>query len=109
MGALRPMPTPQRVDIDPDGCIRVVWRDGHASEYVPKNLRARCPCAACVDEWSGKVKVQRDQIADDLVARAVHRVGNYALSFDWSDGHSTGIYPFDRLRALCECSSCRES
>ena len=109
MSALRTMPTPQRVDVDPDGPIRVVWRDGHVSEYGAKNLRANCPCATCVDEWSGKVKVQRAQIADDLVARAVHRIGNYALSFEWSDGHSTGIYAFDSLRALCECSACRQS
>jgi DUF971 family protein len=28
-------------------------------------------------------------------------VGNYALHIDWSDGHHTGIYPWDMLRALC--------
>ena len=44
-----------------------------------------------------------------VVARVVHRIGNYALSFEWSDGHSTGIYAFDSLRALCECSACRKS
>ncbi|MFB3073931.1 MAG: gamma-butyrobetaine hydroxylase-like domain-containing protein [Candidatus Methylomirabilales bacterium] len=34
-------------------------------------------------------------------------VGRYALSFTWSDGHSTGIYSFDFLRSLCPCEICR--
>ena len=32
--------------------------------------------------------------ADDIAL-----VGRYAVRIRWSDGHSTGIYPFDRLRA----------
>lgn len=24
----------------------------------------------------------------------------------WSDGHSTGIYPFEHLRAVCPCPRC---
>jgi DUF971 family protein len=34
-------------------------------------------------------------------------VGRYALAFEFSDGHQTGIYHFDLLRQLCECESCR--
>ncbi len=30
-------------------------------------------------------------------------VGRYAIRIDWSDGHTTGIYPFRRLRELCSC------
>ena len=33
-------------------------------------------------------------------------VGNYALNIEWSDGHRTGIYPWDMLRALCPCPQC---
>jgi len=29
-------------------------------------------------------------------------VGRYALQFIWSDGHSTGLYPFDMMRRLAE-------
>jgi DUF971 family protein len=32
----------------------------------------------------------------------VNIVGRYAVQIDWSDGHSTGMYHFDRLRDLCE-------
>jgi DUF971 family protein len=30
------------------------------------------------------------------------QVGNYALSFTWGDGHSSGIYTFRYLRGLGE-------
>ena len=33
-------------------------------------------------------------------------VGRYAISIQWSDGHNTGIYAFDRLRKLCPCGKC---
>jgi DUF971 family protein len=29
-------------------------------------------------------------------------VGNYAIRFDFSDGHRTGLYTFDYLRKLGE-------
>jgi DUF971 family protein len=34
-------------------------------------------------------------------------VGYYAYSIEWSDGHNTGIFTFDLLRALCECDACQ--
>ena len=36
----------------------------------------------------------------------IEYVGRYALRFQWSDGHSTGIYPFDMLRRICPCDVC---
>jgi DUF971 family protein len=29
-------------------------------------------------------------------------VGRYAIGIGWSDGHDTGIYSFERLRALAD-------
>jgi DUF971 family protein len=33
-------------------------------------------------------------------------IGRYAISFAWSDGHSTGIYPYEYLLEMCECDVC---
>jgi len=33
-------------------------------------------------------------------------VGRYAISFAWSDGHATGIYPYEYLLEMCECDVC---
>jgi DUF971 family protein len=38
--------------------------------------------------------------------QAIQVVGRYALQLFWRDGHDTGIYSFELLRSLCECSEC---
>jgi DUF971 family protein len=39
-------------------------------------------------------------------AKGIELVGQYAMSIEWSDGHSTGIYNFRDLRARCPCAIC---
>jgi DUF971 family protein len=29
------------------------------------------------------------------------------VRFEWSDGHNTGIYSYEYLRALCPCEACQ--
>jgi len=31
----------------------------------------------------------------------VESIGSYAVRITWSDGHNTGIYPFDHFRRIC--------
>jgi DUF971 family protein len=38
--------------------------------------------------------------------KAVESVGNYALKLTWGDGHDHGIYNWEHLHGLCECSEC---
>ncbi len=33
-------------------------------------------------------------------------VGYYAYRITWSDGHDSGLYTLENLRALCECPEC---
>jgi len=84
----------------------VTWSDGHFSSYPSWYLRQQCMCAACVEEFTGVRKVVHGDIPSSLERVSVEPVGNYALSFTWSDGHRTGIYTFDYLRKLCPCSEC---
>ena len=35
----------------------------------------------------------------------VWAVGNYAIGVAFTDGHSTGIYSFERLRAMAEAET----
>jgi DUF971 family protein len=37
----------------------------------------------------------------DLTVDEVQAVGSYAIQFQWSDGHWTGIYTWEYLRAAC--------
>lgn len=89
--------------------IRIRWKDGHEAFYPHTYLREGCQCASCVDEWSGKKLISREKIPDDISPTKIVAVGHYAVSIHWSDGHNTGIYPFDYVRRICPCSHCKNS
>jgi ATP-binding protein involved in chromosome partitioning len=93
--------------VEGDGVLRVEWADGHRSEYRFDYLRNNCPCAVCVDEWTGKRKSLPMMLPPDFRPLSINPVGNYAVQIPWSDGHSTGIYSFRRLRDLCTCEICK--
>lgn len=93
--------TPDQIGPNDDGTrLRIVWKDGEFSEYAPRDLRIQCPCAKCVDEMTGRRILQPESIPADIYPSAIHYVGRYALQFVWSDGHDTGIYPYEFLRRL---------
>lgn len=80
--------------------LRITWSDGVVSEFEPRFLRLLCPCAACVDEMTGVRTLTPESVPEDVYPEAIHYVGRYAIEFLWSDGHGTGIYPFEYLRRL---------
>jgi DUF971 family protein len=86
--------------------ITIRWTDGHESPYPARYLRGRCPCAQCVSEMTGQRLVFEEHVAPDVAVSSARTVGHYALHFDWSDGHTTGIYAFDYLRRICPCDAC---
>ena len=83
--------------------LAITWSDGHESVYDVRALRLACGCATCVDEWSGEERIDPATVPDDVQPTQIRPVGRYAIQIDWSDGHTTGIYPFERLRGLCPC------
>jgi ATP-binding protein involved in chromosome partitioning len=98
---------PKKLERGPGGEIRVEWTDGHAGRHTPYHLRVNCPCAACVDEHSGKRVLDPKTVPLDVKVDGVQPVGRYGAAFHFSDGHNTGIYTFKNLRTLCECPACR--
>jgi ATP-binding protein involved in chromosome partitioning len=100
--------TPREVAPTADGArLRIVWGDGHVSEYEPRQLRLSCRCAGCVEEMTGRPLLDPRRVPEGVHPLAIRYVGRYALRFDWSDGHLTGIYSFDMLREICPCDACR--
>ena len=83
-----------------DKSIDIVWSDGHTSHLPHRELRLACPCAMCVDEWTGQPRLDPKQVPSNVRAKEIHPVGRYALQFSWSDGHTTGLYSYDKIRAL---------
>lgn len=94
--------------------VHIEWRDAHQSRYTFPYLREQCPCATCRDRRAQGQSVVVSRLRGDLPvyqepARALRAepVGHYALRFDFSDGHGTGIYSFEFFRAICPCQECQ--
>lgn len=86
--------------------LRIAWSDGHEAEYDYDYLRGYCPCASCQGHHSMSVNFHAPPVA--VTPLAIEPVGNYAVAFQWSDAHSTGIYRFDFLRRICPCEACTQ-
>ena len=80
--------------------LAIEWADGVKSIYDVRELRLACGCASCVDEWTGEGRLDPNSVPQDVTPLRIESVGRYAIQIEWSDGHSSGIYPFRRLREL---------
>lgn len=94
------MVEPTQIIEESDREISVNWSDALESKYNAAQLRKACPCAGCVNEWTGEKTLNETSVADDLSFSHITVVGRYALNFHFSDGHDTGIYSFQYLRKL---------
>ncbi len=94
--------------------LTIAWSDGHSAVYGFALLRHACPCAEC---RGGHDNMRSDpdplvfEMADED-SPATHitnleRVGAYAITIHWEDGHHFGIYNWNYLRVLCPCPVCR--
>lgn len=81
------------------------WKDGKHSEFSLDDLRKQCPCAACRTDRDKKNENPFNILkADPTTIRVTSAklVGNYAIQFNWSDGHNTGIFDFRFLHELAK-------
>ena len=83
--------------------VAVAWSDGHESYLNAEMLRAASPSAANIGETDilgqthgGDSRTQ----FPGVTVQGWEVVGNYAVRFDFSDGHRTGIFTYDYLRNL---------
>ncbi|MBI3973131.1 MAG: DUF971 domain-containing protein [Chloroflexi bacterium] len=101
-----PPPDPtEPVDIRYDNArqrLEITWADGKESAYDYEFLRWHCPCATCAGEMGipGHLQFVTELRPEQYQLASIELVGHYALRPTWADGHDTGIYAFDRLRAL---------
>lgn len=85
--------------------VAIVWDDGVESYFGFEQLRAASPSA----ETQGERDVLGNQYGGGgprkfpgVQVLGWVQVGNYALRFEFSDGHHTGLYSFDYLRSLSD-------
>lgn len=86
--------------------IAVSWPDGFSATMTLQAFRDECPCAVCRGETimgttytlPGMNMFKPGMYELD----GINSVGNYAIQVAWKDGHNTGIYSWDILRAVAE-------
>ncbi len=96
------MKEPTQIVEESDREISVTWNDGVVTRHFAPALRRACPCASCVNEWTGEKMLKDSSVPDTLTITSTSIVGRYALNFHFSDGHDTGIFSFQYLRKISE-------
>ncbi len=92
-----------------DRKLMLSWSDGHESSHSWEALRWACPCAWCAGEGNqpGMLQGRQSLSTEETTLVNLQPVGRYGLTPIWEDGHKTGIYTYEKLRASCECDECR--
>ncbi len=91
---------PQRIELFPNREVGIVWDDGR-EDFIPAHrLRSLCPCAQCVDEITGVRTLRPVDVPQRIEVERWEGIGNYAVRFFFSDGHSVGMYTFPALREI---------
>lgn len=94
-------PTPQNIRVlTADGVLEVTWDVESTDRYPFRFLRIECPCAACVNEFTGERILKPETVPEDVRPTGVEFAGNYGLKVTWSDAHNSGIYTWDHLGRL---------
>ena len=83
--------------------VAIRWDDGRETYYPAANLRAASPSAETQGERDVFGRQHGGHGPRDFSGVTItgwERIGNYALKFDFSDGHHTGLYSFEFLLEL---------
>ncbi len=83
------------------GILELTWDDDSTFQIPFRDVRAACPCASCIEEWTGRRLLDPETIPADIQPTNFKFIGNYSLKISWSDGHDTGLYTWDHLSDLC--------
>ena len=91
------------IDVRRNEGVAVTYDDGYVASFDLEELRVNCPCAECrgLRERGGTVW-PRTPSPQPLHIEHAELVGNWGITFDWNDGHGTGIFTWDVLRNWSE-------
>ncbi|MBM3826353.1 MAG: DUF971 domain-containing protein [Verrucomicrobia bacterium] len=96
------MPKPATIEIV-GRFLAIRWEDGRDDLIDAERLREESPSAENkgeVDVFGRKWGGEPPRRHPGVTVIGWSRVGNYALSLEFSDGHRSGIYSWDLLRSL---------
>lgn len=98
---------PSKLNIE-NNSVTLEWKDGQTTNLNPYDLRLACPCASCVDENTGKRILNPKSVSLDIQIKGHRPIGRYGVSFNFSDGHNTGIYKYANLKNMSNSSNKEE-
>ncbi len=81
--------------------VAILWDDGRETYFPCEKLRAASPSASNMGErdiLGNRYGGDGSKSFPGVQVVGWQQVGNYALRFDFSDGHNSGLYSFDYLR-----------
>lgn len=86
--------------------LLITWEDDSQWIFPLQLLRDECPCAGCKGETillhTYKPSETIPITEDSYKVAGIQIVGGYAVQVDWKDGHNTGLYSWEYLKALHE-------
>lgn len=91
---------PKKIFRTKDGKLGFEWSDGSRGACDVRALRLACPCALCIDEHTGEKILDDSTVPCDIKLEHIQSIGRYAAGLSFSDGHRSGIYPYDKLKDL---------
>jgi len=97
-----PRTLPTSIEQNGPARLAIQWGDGVESLIAVRTLRLACACATCVDEWTGVQQLDPASVPEDVRPVRIEPVGRYAMQITWTDGHDSGIYPYERVRELAD-------
>lgn len=83
--------------------IAIRWSDGQESYISFAKLRANSPSAEVKGEhdiFGQKYGGEATKSHAGVEVLGWEKIGNYAVRFEFSDGHRTGLYTYELLRQL---------
>ena len=83
--------------------VAIIWSDGTETYFPMEKLRAASPSAENVGErdiLGNRYGGDGPKQFPGVTVTGWEQVGNYALRFDFSDGHRTGLYSYAYLLDL---------
>ena len=90
------VPAAVQVEIEDEGrCLHLVWEDGPQTRVGARALRQFCPCAQCVEEWSGKRTFDPEDIPDPLAPENIMKGSGRGILFmrNYMDDVSLSRHP----------------
>ncbi len=81
-----------------EGEVILRFTDGRQLASKVYDLRMNCQCALCVSEVTGKSLIDPAKIPTDITIKEILPLGNYAVGITFSDGHASGIFPYNLFK-----------